>query len=119
LSQYHSPFRQGIMDILLVIGRVLFAAIFILSGVGHLTKADGMAQYAQSKGVPSAKAGVIVSGLIAIVGGLMVALGVYPDLGALLLIIFLGAVTFMMQPFWKETDAMAKQTENVSFMKNV
>ncbi len=107
------------MEILLVIGRVLFAAIFLVSGIGHLTQADGMSQYATSKGVPAAKAGVIGSGLLAIVGALMLALGVYPDLGALLLIVFLLPVTFFMHAFWKETDPQAKQLENISFMKNL
>lgn len=107
------------MEILFVIGRVLFAAIFINSGIGHLMQADGMSQYAASKGVPAAKAGVIVSGLIALVGGVLLLLGVYPDLGALLIAIFLVPVSLMMHPFWKESDPMAKQNEMIHFMKNM
>lgn len=107
------------MDIVFLIGRALFAAIFIASGIGHLKQADGMAQYAAAKGVPAAKAGVLASGVVAIVGGLLILLGVYPDLGALLIVLFLLPVSVMMHAFWKETDPMVKQTENISFMKNI
>lgn len=107
------------MDIVLVIGRILFAALFIMSGIGHFKNADGMGQYAQAKGVPGAKAGVLISGAIAIIGGLSILLGIYPDLGALLIVLFLVPVSFYMHAFWKETDPMAKQTENISFMKNM
>ncbi|MEN9542751.1 MAG: hypothetical protein RL239_404, partial [Actinomycetota bacterium] len=34
------------MDILLVLGRVLFALIFINSGIAHLTKLQAMTGYA-------------------------------------------------------------------------
>ena len=77
------------MDILLIIGRVLFALIFINSGIAHLTKLSAMTGYAQFKKVPAAKAAVIVTGLMILVGGLYIALGVYADLGALFLAIFL------------------------------
>lgn len=107
------------MDLVFLVARAFVAGIFILSGIGHFAQADGMAQYAQAKGVPAAKAGVLFSGVLALVGGLSVLLGVYPDLGALLLVVFLLPVTFFMHAFWKETDPMAKQTENIAFMKNV
>ena len=88
------------MDILLVIGRVLFALLFINSGIAHLTKLEAMAGYAQFKKVPAAKLSVIVTGLMLVIGGLYVALGVYADLGGLLLAIFLVVSAFMMHNFW-------------------
>jgi hypothetical protein len=39
-----------------LIGRILFATLFIGSGLNHLFKANDMAAYAQSKGVPAPKA---------------------------------------------------------------
>jgi len=107
------------MDILLVIGRVLFALIFINSGVAHLTKLNGMASYAQFKKVPSPKLAVIVTGLMLIIGGLYVALGIFADLGALLLAIFLVISAFMMHNFWTIEDAQAKQGETINFFKNL
>ena len=107
------------MDILLVIGRVLFALIFINSGIAHLTKLQAMTGSAQFKKVPAAKLSVIVTGLMLIVGGLYVALGVYADLGALLLAIFLIASAFMMHNFWTIQDEQAKQSETINFFKNL
>ena len=107
------------MDIVLIVGRVLFSLLFISSGVAHLTKLQAMTGYAQYKKVPAAKLSVIVTGLMLIVGGLYVALGIYADLGALLLAIFLLLSAFKMHDFWKVTDAQAKQSEMTSFMKNL
>ncbi|MEU0542029.1 DoxX family protein [Nocardia sp. NPDC003693] len=107
------------VDVLVLIGRILFAALFLGSAMGHLTKADAMAQYAQFRGVPSPKLAVIGSGVLLLVGGLSVLFGVWADLGALLLVIFLLPTAFLMHPFWKETDPEAKQTEMISFNKDV
>lgn len=107
------------MKAVLAIGQILFALIFINSGIGHLTKLDAMAGYAKYKKVPAAKLSVIVSGLMILVGGVFVALGIYADLGALLLAIFLIPTAFIMHAFWKESDATAKMNETVAFFKDL
>jgi len=107
------------MNTVLVIGRVLFALIFINSGIAHLTKLEAMAGYAKYKKVPAAKLSVIVSGLMILVGGLYIALGIYADLGALLIAAFLIPTSFLMHAFWKESDATAKQNESIAFFKNL
>jgi len=107
------------MDILLIIGRVLFSLIFIASGLSHLTKVQAMSGYAQFKKVPAPKFAVILSGLMIIIGGLYVALGVYADLGGLLLAIFLLVTAFMMHNFWTIQDPQAKQGEMINFLKNL
>jgi len=107
------------MNAVLVIGRILFALIFINSGISHLTKLEAMTGYAQYKKVPAAKLGVIVSGLMILIGGLYIAFGVYADLGALLIAIFLIPTAFMMHAFWKESDATAKQNETIGFFKDL
>jgi putative oxidoreductase len=107
------------MDIVLVIARVLFALIFISSGISHLTKLEAMTGYAQYKKVPAAKFSVLLSGLMILIGGLYIAFGVYADLGALLLALFLIPRAFLMHAFWKETDPTAKQNETISFFKDL
>ena len=107
------------MDILLVIGRVLFALIFINSGIAHLTKLNDMTVYAKFKKVPAAKLAVIVTGLMLIIGGLYIVFGVYADLGALLLALFLVPTAFMMHNFWTIQDPQAKQGEMINFFKNL
>jgi uncharacterized membrane protein YphA (DoxX/SURF4 family) len=106
-------------DVVLLVGRVLFALIFINSGIAHLTKLNAMTGYAQFKKVPSPKLAVIVTGLMLIIGGLYVALGIFADLGALLLAIFLIVSAFMMHNFWTIQDEQAKQGETINFFKNI
>ena len=107
------------MDAILIIGRILFGALFVASGIGHFAKLEAMTGYAKYKKVPAAKLSVIVSGLMILVGGLYIAFGVYADLGALLIALFLIPTAFMMHAFWKETDATAKQNETIGFFKDL
>lgn len=108
------------MDVVILIGRILFVLIFVSSGLmGHFGALEGSTQYAKAWGVPSARAAVLVSGTIITVGGLMIALGIWMDLGAILLIVFLVPTAFLMHPFWKVEDAMQKAGEQAQFMKNV
>ncbi|MDN4475866.1 DoxX family protein [Demequina sp. SYSU T00192] len=107
------------MDTVFLIARILVALIFLLSAVGHVANANAMAQYADYKGAPGGKAGVIVSGIAMGVGGLMILLGIWGEIGALLIAATLIPVTFFMHAFWKETDPQARQTEQISFNKNL
>ena len=107
------------MDAIFLTARILFAVIFLLSAVGHLTKAAQMAQYADYKGAPGGKFGVIASGVTLGLGALMVLFGVYGDVGALLVFATLIPITFFMHAYWKESDAQAKQTDQISFNKNL
>lgn len=107
------------MDVVVLIGRVLFAVLFLTSALGHFTRTEAMAGYAQSKGVPMAKAAVLGSGLLFALGGLSVLLGVWADLGALLLVLALLPTAVVMHRFWQETDEETKQSELIQFSKDV
>lgn len=107
------------MDVVALIGRILFALLFLGSAFGHLTQADAMSQYASSRGVPQAKLAVLGSGVLMLVGALFVLLGIWLDLGALLLAVFLVPTAVLMHPFWKETEAMTKQNEMIQFQKDI
>lgn len=107
------------MGILVVIARLLFSAIFILSGVGHVTQTDSMAQYAAAKGVPAPRVAVLASGVMLIVGGLSVLLGLYVSVGAMLLVVFLLPTAFLMHNFWTLEDPQARQADQTHFMKDL
>jgi uncharacterized membrane protein YphA (DoxX/SURF4 family) len=107
------------MEVTMFIGRILFAVMFILGGINHFTHAEAMTGYAQHKGVPAAKLANLVSGAILVLGGLSVILGIYADLGALAVSVVLIVMAVMMHDFWKQSDAQAKQTEMISFLKNI
>ncbi|PRX45943.1 putative membrane protein YphA (DoxX/SURF4 family) [Prauserella shujinwangii] len=107
------------MDVLVLIGRILFVVLFLGSAMGHLTQVQAMSGYARSRGVPGPSVAVPASGVLLAVGGLMVLLGVWADLGALLLLVFLVPTAVLMHPFWKETDAQARQSEMIQFNKDL
>ena len=107
------------METTMFIGRILFAVMFVLGGINHFTQAEGMTGYAKHKGVPAAKVANLVSGAVLVLGGLSIILGVYADLGALAVSILLIVMAVMMHDFWKQSDAQAKQTEMISFLKNI
>ncbi len=98
-------------------GRILFALIFIVSGFTHFSaKTIG---YAASHGVAGAHVLVPLAGIIAIIGGLLIAVGFATRVGALLLVVFLVPVTLTMHNFWAVGDPAARQMQLVNFMKNV
>lgn len=98
-------------------GRIFFSLIFVLSGLNHFS--SDVINFAAAQGVPLARIAVPLSGVIAIVGGLSVALGYKARWGASLLVLFLVPVTAMMHRFWAVTDPIAAQLELAMFMKNV
>jgi putative oxidoreductase len=107
------------MGILVVIGRLLFVALFLVSAYGHFTRRKMMAGYAASRGVPAAEFLVVATGVQMTVGSLMVALGVWPDLGALILFVFLMATAFWIHPFWKESEPQNRGMEQVQIYKDL
>ena len=106
------------MDIVLLIARILMAFMFVSSGLNHFKHTDAMAGYAQFKKVPAAKLSVQLSGLLMLLGGASVILGVYADLGALVIAVLLVLMAVKMHDFWNADEA-SKQTEMIGFWKNI
>ena len=107
------------MELAVLAGRLLFSWIFVTSGVNHLTKRKHMAEYAGAMGVPMAGAAVVASGLMIVAGGLMIALGLWADLGAVLILAFVVPTSVLMHGFWRFDDEQMKQQQQIHFFKNV
>jgi uncharacterized membrane protein YphA (DoxX/SURF4 family) len=97
----------------------LFALLFITSGLAHFAKLEAMTGYAKYKKLPAAKFGVLISGLFFLLGGVYIAAGFWVDLGALMLAVTLILAAVIFHNFWKETDATAKQNEQIAFNKDL
>jgi len=106
------------MNAVMLVGRILFAFMFVASGLNHLTKAEAMAGYAAYKKVPAPKLANLLSGVLMVLGGLSIILGVYADLGAVVLAVLLVAMAVKMHDFWN-AEGEAKQPEMIGFMKNI
>ncbi len=105
------------MNLIVLLGRILYSMIFILSGLGHFS--HGAIDYAASEGVPMASFLVPLSGVIALAGALSLILGFKAKYGAWLLVIFLVPVTFMMHKFWLAQDPMIMSFQQAMFAKNI
>ncbi|MBI2145907.1 DoxX family protein [Candidatus Woesearchaeota archaeon] len=105
-------------EILFLIGRVIVGLYFIMNGFNHFAKMKMMVGYAKSKNVPLAKLAVPATGLLLLLGGLSFLLGYYPQIGVLLIAVFLIPVSFIMHNFWAVPPEQ-KMVEMVNFMKNM
>ena len=105
------------MKYLLLLGRILFAHIFILKSLDHFSIAT--LDHATGMGVPFPMFLVPLSGLIALLGGLSILLGYKAKLGAWLLIIFLIPITFVMHRFWEIQEGHVILLQSYCFMKNL
>lgn len=100
-----------------LIGRILYSLMFLVAVPGHFSAQT--IDFAASQGVPLASLAVPASGILALLGGLSIALGYRTRWGALALIAFLVPVTLMMHNFWAVTDPMMHQLQMVMFLKNL
>jgi uncharacterized membrane protein YphA (DoxX/SURF4 family) len=107
------------MEIVYLIGRIILGGFFLFNALNHLTRAGMMAGYAASKGVPLASLVVVATGLQLAVGGLMLLLGWYVWIAALVLVVFLVPVALVMHNFWAVTDPQLRMIELVQFTKNL
>ncbi|MFT3693442.1 MAG: DoxX family protein [Kofleriaceae bacterium] len=95
----------------------MFSLIFILGVPNHFKHA--MIDHAAQSGVPLANIAVPLSGILALVGGLMIATGFHARLGGIALLLFLVPVTLFMHKFWGVSDPQMAQMQMANFMKNV
>jgi len=95
----------------------MFSLIFVLGVPNHFKQAT--IDYAAAAGVPLAHVAVPLAGIIALVGGLSIALGFHARLGAIALLVFLVPVTLFMHRFWGLSDPQQAQMQQINFMKNL
>jgi putative oxidoreductase len=109
--------RELWMKFLFPLGRVLFALNFVLAFPYHFT--HGAIQAAAEQGVLLPSVLVPLSGVLALAGGLSVALGYKTRWGAWALVAFLVPVTLWMHAFWRLSDPHTAFIEQVLFLKNI
>lgn len=102
-------------------GRALFGLFFALvAGIGgHIRNSEMLEGYARSVGFPLASIAGWPTGLWLVVGGLSVALGIWPDVGALMIALFLVVAAAYFHRFWEVEDQMQKMTQQQLFFRNV
>ncbi|GAA1814069.1 DoxX family protein [Actinomadura chokoriensis] len=107
------------MDVVALIARIAFTAIFVGAGIGHLTATDAMAGYAAAKKLPMAKLAVQVSGAYILLASALLVLGIWPDLAAIALVPFLLITAVVFHDFWTQESPEARQMEQQQFLKDI
>jgi uncharacterized membrane protein YphA (DoxX/SURF4 family) len=108
----------GTEGVLFLVARVLFGGVLAFMGLNHFMQVDGMAGYAEHKGLPAPRLSVLFSGGLLVLAGLSVVLGAFPVLAGLALATFLLVSAFTMHDFWAVPEDQA-QDEMTGFLKNV
>ncbi len=106
------------MDLVFLAGRVLFGLRFVRSGIGHLANREAMVGYARAKRGLAPKLMVPMAGLM-VLEGVSVILGIWADLGALLIFLFIVPSAFLVHDFWTVEHPQLRQIERSQFMKNL
>jgi putative oxidoreductase len=108
------------MDWVLLLGRILYAAIFIYSGLAfHLGQREMATGYAKMKGAPWPELTVPLTGIAIAAAGVMTIIGLWVDLAALVIFGFLVVTAYFMHAFWKVEDPQEKVMEQTQFSKDI
>jgi putative oxidoreductase len=99
--------------ILPLVGRILIAAIFLLSGISKITAPAATIGYIQSAGLPLPTVAYGIAAFIELVGGLLLVLGYRTRLVAAVLILFAFATAIGFH------HNLADQNQFIHFFKNV
>lgn len=102
-------------------GRILFAVFFgLVAGLGgHVKMGKMMEGYAAQMKFPFPALAGWPTGLWLLAGAASIALGVWPDVGSLMIIVFLIPAALYFHRFWEVEDEMQKQTASLLFWRNV
>jgi putative oxidoreductase len=101
-----------------LVGRILIALIFLLSGISKITGFAGTAGYMASKGLPMVDVLLVITIAIELGGALMIITGFKARLGALALFLWMIPVTFIFHSFWS-VPADQAMIQQIMFMKNL
>ena len=101
-----------------LIGRILLALIFLISGYGKIGGFAGTATYMAGKGIPLAELALVISIVIEIGGGLMLIAGWKARWAATAIFLWMIPVTLMFHNFWA-ADAAQYQNQFNHFLKNL
>jgi putative oxidoreductase len=101
-----------------LLGRILLALMFVISGYGKLTGFDGTAGYIGSKGLPMPQVLAAVAVLIELGAGLAIIIGWKTRWAALAFIVFLIVISPIFHNFWA-APAEQMMAQQINFMKNL
>ena len=101
-----------------LVGRLLIAAIFIVSGYGKIGGFEGTAAQIAAKGMPLPELAAAGAIAVELVGGILVIIGWHARLAATALFLFMIPTTLLFHNFWA-FEAAQQAGQRIHFMKNL
>jgi putative oxidoreductase len=105
-------------NIAALIGRILLAVIFLISGFGKIGGFEGTAGYIASKGLPLPQVVAALTIAVELGGGLLLAVGWKARWAALALAVFTLLAAIIFHNFWA-AEAAQKMNQQINFLKNL
>jgi len=103
---------------ILLVGRVLFVALFVLSARGHIVNHDRYVTTARGR-LPLPYVAGWPTGAWLSLAAVMMVFGIWPDIAALLIAAFLVPTTILFHPFWTFSDPAQRRTQQSNFYRNI
>jgi putative oxidoreductase len=100
-------------SVIVLVGRILLAAIFILAGFGKLTDISGTAAYFAMYNLPGGAATAVAAGLVELLGGIAILIGFQTRIAAYLLALFSVVTALIAHMAWSDMMQL------IHFQKNL
>jgi len=101
-----------------LIGRLLIAAIFLVSGIAKLTDTPGTVAHMAEMGIPYPNTLALIAGTAEVLGAIAIATGFLARVASAGLILYMIPTTLIFHAFWNYTGE-EHMTQMVNFMKNL
>jgi uncharacterized membrane protein YphA (DoxX/SURF4 family) len=105
-------------SVILLLGRIFFVAMFVVSAWGNVVNHQRYVTLTKGK-LPVPYAAGWPVGVWQIVATVSVVLGIWPDVGVLMIAAFLVPTTILFHPYWTFSDPTQRLTQRGSFLRNV
>ncbi|QRG08032.1 DoxX family protein [Xanthobacter dioxanivorans] len=106
-------------DLALLVGRFCAAALFLPAGISKMGKIAGFAGSLAAKGIPFPTLMAYLTVVVEVGGGLLLILGLFPRITAVVLAGFVVIATATSHVFWILPDPAAQAAQQIHFFKNV
>jgi putative oxidoreductase len=104
--------------VFLLVARLLFAALFLPSGIRKISGVGEFAQSLASRGVPAPTALAWIGAIAEFIGPILIAIGLKTRAAALLMVVFTLIATAIAHRFWEFQEA-ARVAQQSNFLKNL
>jgi uncharacterized membrane protein YphA (DoxX/SURF4 family) len=103
---------------ILLIGRILFVALFAYSARGHIVNHDRYVTTARGR-LPVPYVAGWPAGVWLLLADLLMVLGIWADIAALMMAAFLVPTALLFHRFWTISDPAQRRTQEGAFYRNL